>query len=305
MRVVPYDELRNPDGFLQLMVATFWWAAHPNLIVEMRQNDERFRDPFGYALVCGRTPVGFVGTADIPVRLADGSTEKALGIHHVATLPDYARRGIALRLLEHVEDEYRQKGYRFSFLFTSRTLVAWHLYRKIGYQDLACGKVAPRCHKLFAGQKKAPKIRHPKPNYRLVEKLHEELTRTRCGFAVRNPGWLKALEKTWKPGPGFVVACRDGYALVEDFRGALWIDEILCRDQRAYLRILARLLRRKPGVLIDTAVWDPVLRNIYRRQGFRFWHRTYGTLMAKSLVPTISIHTAFGPRFYWTVADQF
>jgi GNAT superfamily N-acetyltransferase len=304
MRIVTYDKLRNADGFLQLMESAFWWAAHPDRVAEIRKLDERFRDPYGYALVSGKTVAGFIGTADIPVRTSAGRVEKALGIHHVATHPTQARKGVAARLFEHVEDLYRKRGYRFSFLFTSRSLVAWHLYRKLGYADLPAMEIAPRCHKLFPKAKRQRKLKHPKPNYRLVEKLHAELARGRTGFAARNPGWLKALEKTWKPGPGFVVSCRDGYAIVEDFRGALWIDEFLCRNRRAYLRILERLMLRRPEVLVDCAVWDPVLERIYRERGFKFRRRNYGTLMAKPL-GTPSVRSVFGSRFYWTAADQF
>ena len=305
MRIVSYDQLNDPDGFLKLMESAFFWPAHPDRVAEIRKLDERFRDCYGYALVSGRTVAGFVGTADILARTRDGKVEKVLGIHHVATLPGFARKGIAAQLFEHVEDEYRRKSYRFSFLFTSRSLVAWHLYRKLGYRDLPTLEVAPRAVKLLPKRPKPKKAKLPKANYRLVERLHAELAGSRSGFSPRNPGWLKALEKSWKPGPGFVVSCRDGYALVEDFRGALWIDEMLCRNRKAYLRILSRLRRRSPQVLVDCMVWDSTLERIYRSQGFRFRRRNYGTLMAKPLVRGISIRQAFGPRFYWTVADQF
>ncbi len=305
MRIVAYDDLRDPDGFLQLMESAFWWAAHPDRVAELRKNDARFRDTYGYALVSGRTVAGFVGVADIPARTRNGKVEKVLGIHHVATLPSYARKGVAVRLFEHVEDLYRKRGYRFSLLYTSRSLVGWHLYRKLGYVDLPAMEIAPRYHKLFPKAKKQKKLKHAKPNYRLVEKLHAELARGRTGFAVRNPGWLKALEKTWKPGPGFAVATRDGYAIVEDFRGGLWIDEFLCRNRKAYLRILDRLTLRKPQVLVDCAVWDPVLERIYRERGFKFRRKNYGTLMAKPLVRGLSVRSVFGPRFYWTPVDQF
>lgn len=305
MRVVAYDELRSPDGFLQLMEAAFWWPAHPDRVAEIRRLDPRFRDPYGYALLEGRTPVGFVGVADLPTRTRDGKQETVLGIHHVATHPAYARKGIAEKLFGYVEDRYRRLGYRFSFLYTSRSLVAWHLYKKLGYTDLPAMEIAPRCHKLFPKQKRATKLKHPKPDYRLVEKLHAELTTDKCGFALRNPGWLKALEKNWKPGPGFVVSCRDGYALVESLRGALYIDEFLCRDRKTYLRILGRLLKRKPELLVDCSVWDPVLLRIYRERGFRFRYRNYGTLMAKPLIRGLSVRSTFGPKFYWTSVDQF
>lgn len=305
MRIVTYDELNNPDGFLQLMEPAFRWAVHPDRVAEIRKHDPRFRDPYGFVLLQGRTPAGFVGVGDIPVRTRNGKVEQALGLHHVATLPACARKGIAARLFEYVEDCYRARGYRFSFLFTTRSLVAWHLYHKLGYRDLPTMEIAPRAHKLLTVHKKTPKLKHPKADHRLVEKLYAELNHNRYGFTARNPGWLKALEKIWRPSPGFVVSCRDGYALVENFRGALWIDEFLCRNREAYLRIVDRLLRRKPEALVDCSVWDPVLKRIYREQGFKFRNRTYGTLMAKPLVRGASIRSAFGPRFHWTVADQF
>ncbi len=287
------------------MEATFGWPAHPDRIAEIRKADLRFRDPYGFALVDGRTVAGFVGVADIPVRTRAGETEQALGIHHVATHPAYSRQGVAARLFAHVEDVYRGQGRRFSFLFTSRSFVAWQLYRKLGYEDLPTTELAPRALKLYPRGPRAIKPRYSKPDYRRVEKLHSKLTAGKCGFSVRHPGWLKALKKIWKPGPGFVVACRDGYALVEAFQGTLYIDEILCRNRKAYLRILARLLHRRPQVIVDLAVWDPVLLRIYTEKRFQFRRKSYGTLMAKPLAPGISVRSVFGPRFYWTPCDQF
>jgi len=307
MRIVSYDQLNDPDGFLKLMESAFFWPAHPDRVAEIRKLDERFRDCYGYALVSGRTVAGFVGTADILARTRDGKVEKVLGIHHVATLPGFARKGIAAQLFEHVEDEYRRKSYRFSFLFTSRSLVAWHLYRKLGYADLPTMEVAPRAHKLFPKAEKAKKQKkgkRQKIDYKLVERLHAELAGKYCGFAVRSPGWLKALEKIWEVGPGSIVATRDGYAITENFRNALWIDEILCRNRAAYVRILDRLLKRRPEVLVDCGVWDPVLERIYRERGFRFRRKNYGTLMARPLGKA-SVRSVFGPRFFWTPSDQF
>jgi hypothetical protein len=47
-----------------------------------------------------------------------------------------------------------------------------------------------------------------------------------------------------------------------------------------------------------------VLRKLYADRGFRFRHHTYGALMVKPLTRA-PFRSTFGPRFFWTVVDQF
>src|SRR5512136_620175 len=118
MRIVPYDEIHDPTGFAVLMSSAFGWPAAPGAIAARRKADPRFRDPYGFGLIQGKTLTGFVGVLDVKARLRDDSVATCGGIHHVMTRPGYARRGVATRLMEYCHDWFRKRGYPVSFLLT-------------------------------------------------------------------------------------------------------------------------------------------------------------------------------------------
>jgi GNAT superfamily N-acetyltransferase len=305
-KIVTYDELQDHNGFLLLMEAAFWWLVSPQRIAEVRKLDPRLRDQYGFGLLKGKELVGFVGVMDIPVKTRDGKKETAVGIHHVATHPAYSRQGISTRLFEYVHDYYRQRGYRFSFLFTSRSLVAWSLYCKLGYEDVPImGKFAPRAEKIITpGKGRKHKIVTRAADLIHAERLFEEATANRVGFATRGPGWTQRRLKTWRMKRSNIIVERDGYAFTEPEREGIWISEFVARNRAAYQRILDRIMALGKNVIVDCLVYDPVLQSIYRQKRFRFRYANYGVLMAKPLAD-VSIRQAFGPHFFWTPVDQF
>lgn len=302
MRIVPYDEILDPADFLQLMLVGFGWAATPERVEQSRRADARRRDPYGYAAYVGRTLAGFVGTMDIPVRTLDGRVETALGIHHVATRAEFCRQGIAARLFEHAHRVYRERGRRFSFLYTSRSLVAWALYRKLGYVDLP---QPPRAELLLPKRKPARrKNRTTIAELKRVEAMFQAAAKGRTGFAARLPGWPRSRIRLWKLKLADFFVDRDGYAFTETDKDGLWVTEFIAADRAAYERILDRIVAQGKRVLVDVTVHDPVLKSLYRERGFRFRAQSYGSLMALPLGPA-SLRAAFGPRFFYTSVDQF
>ncbi len=83
---------------------------------------------------------------DLATRTLDGTIEFAGGISGVATLPSHARRGISTALMERAHQYFREQGYRFSFLNTSRSLIAYAYYQKLGYLDVT---EFPSSYKIF------------------------------------------------------------------------------------------------------------------------------------------------------------
>lgn len=306
MRIVPFEELRDPHDFFELMEACFNEIAQPEHAAEIQRWDARRKGEFGFGIYSGKTLAAFVGVMDLPVRTRSGHVETALGLHHVATHPAFARRGLARELMEFVHDRARESGGRFSFLFTSRTWVAHSLYRRLGYEDVrVIGRDRPRVERIFEpGKARAKKNRTSRTDLAHAESLFDELTAGRFGMVVREPGWLNARLRQWKQSRFEVFVDRDGYAVTEPDSFGRWILEFSARNRAAYARLLDRLIATGCKGLVDCYVHDPVLQGVYRERGFRFRHHTYHALMAKPLARA-SIRSAFGPRFYWTNVDQF
>jgi len=306
MNVIPYQELRDPLDFFELMEAAFGEVAvpeHPELLI---RHDERRKHEFGFGVYRGRTLASFIGVAELTVRTRSGETESTLGIHHVATHPAFARQGLSRRLFDFVHDRYRKEGRRFSFLYTTRTLVAPALYQELGYEETRLsGARAPRALLILSPTRKRPKRNRTRiAELAVAERLFAEATAGEYGFVVRPRGWVLSRLKQWKMKPNYVFIDRDGYAFTHPDRFGRCIEEFICRNRAAYVRLLDRICAATRGGLVDYYVRDPILRAIYRERGARFRHETYSSLMVKPLSDA-TFRSVFGPRFFQSPVDQF
>jgi GNAT superfamily N-acetyltransferase len=306
MTVVPYEELRDPRDFFELMEACFGEVAAPEHPGLLQRYDERRKSEFGFGLYRGRTLASFIGVAELTVRTRSGDTEPALGIHHVATHPAFARQGLSRRLFNFVHDRYRRQGRRFSFLYTSRTLVAPALYRDLGYEEIPLSGprsprallILPETHRLLK------RNRTHVADLAVAEKLFAEATVGESGFVVRPRGWVLSRLRQWKMKPDYVFIDRDGYAFTNPDRFGRYIEEFICRNRAAYVRLLDRIAAATRGGLVDYYVRDPILRAIYKERGARFRRETYASLMVKPLART-TFRSVFGHRFFQSPVDQF
>ena len=306
MRIVPYEQLRDPRDFFELMEASFGEVAVPEHPGLLRRYDERRKHEFGFGLYRGRTLASFIGVAELTVRTRSGETEPALGIHHVATHPAYARQGLSRLLFDFVHERYREAGRRFSFLYTSHSLVARPLYCELGYAEIPLsGARAPRALLILPptrGRMKRNRTRIA--DLAVAERLFAEATAGECGFVVRPRGWVLSRLRQWKMKPDYVFIDRDGYAFTDPDKFGRRIEEFICRNRAACVRLLDRIISATRGGLVDYYVRDPILRSIYKERGARFRRETYSSLMVKPLTRA-SFRSVFGPRFFQSPVDQF
>lgn len=303
MKVVGYDELDDAYGFIKLMEPAFGWTATPARIARMRRLDQRYADPYGFAALDKGRLVGFVGVMDIQVRTLDRGVETIGGIHGVATDPDFARTGIATRLFPYAHRHFRKKGYRFSFLCTGRNLVGHSLYRRLGYTDTPFdrGLTAYRIYR----PRKAKRRRKPKrTDYRRIERVFAEVMQDRTGFSVRFPHWARDMAKWQRFKPESAIVRPRGYALFEERQRAIEILEFHAVDHAAYEDVFSRIKARGKAVLCDPYVSDPVLEQVYRREGCEFRSGRWFTVMCKPLART-TFDRAFGDRLAFTWLDAF
>jgi len=304
--ILPYEQLRDPLDFFELMEACFGEVAAPEHPDLLRRYDERRRKEFGFGVYRGRTLASFIGVAELTVRTRSGETETALGIHHVATHPAFARQGLSRRLFEFVHDRYRKAGRRFSFLYTTRTLIAPALYRDLGYTEIPLsGTRAPRALLILPATRGRPRPNRTRiADLAIAEKLFAEATAGQLGFTVRPRGWVLSRLRQWKMKPDYVFIDRDGYAFTNPDRFGRYIEEFICRNRAAYVRLLDRIAAATRGGLVDYYVRDPILRGIYAERGARFRRETYSSLMVKPLTRA-TFRSVFGSRFFQSSVDQF
>lgn len=306
MEIVSYEQLRDPRDFFELMEASFGEVAVPEHPGLLQRHDERRKHEFGYGVYRGRTLASFIGVAELTVRTRSGKTESALGIHHVATHPAFARQGLCRRLFEFVHEKYRKAGRRFSFLYTSHSLVARALYCELGYKEIPLsGARAPRALLILLPTRKRPERNRTRiADLAVAEKLFAEAATGEYGFVVRPRGWVLSRLKQWKMKPDYVFIDRDGYAFTNPDKFGRCIEEFIGRNRAAYVRLLDRIVAATRGGLVDYYVRDPILRAIYKERGARFRRETYASLMVKPLTRA-TFHSVFGPRFFQSPVDQF
>jgi predicted acetyltransferase len=306
-KIIVFDELKDHYQFLRLMDATFGWNPTTEYIAKRRKADERYKYPYGFCLMKGKTLAGFVGVMDIPVKTIDGKIEKIGGIHCVATYPVFSRQGIAKQLFGIAHNHFQKLGYRFSFLFTSKSLVAYSLYEKLGYQDFPELNKLVRAYKIFPKKNKRDqkkKVKKAKINYALINEIYDRVMQNRTGFASRIKNWSKSIMVTKKIDPAMIYVEKDGYAYVDTDPNVTYIMEIITEKPEIYLKTLEKIKKIPNPVLIDAFVSDKNLINIYKKQGFTFRQGTYFSFMYKALT-NASFKQVFGNKFYLSALDTF
>jgi len=305
VRIIAYDELKDPTQFAILADSAFNWTATPGRVAERRKLDSRYRDPFGFGMLDGRTLAGFVGVMDIKVRTRFGEVISAGGIHNVMTRPDYVRKGIAARLLSRAHTHFRSKGYVFSFLFTLRSLVAWRLYDRLGYVEMPLsGRQAPAVYRVRPVRGRPARLRpRSRLDYSAVERVFDEHWGEKRSAFARDPGWLRGRMK-WRVSARSLIVDREGFAYVETDKDATSIYEFIARSRPAYERLLGRIEALNRPAIVHYLVHDPMLLKLYRLRGFTLRPRAFFVLMAKPL-GHLSLRSAFGPGFSWSPFDQF
>ncbi len=306
-KIITFDELKDDYQFLRLMDSAFGFTWHPQDIAKRRKVDERYKYPFGFCLMKGKILAGFVGVMDIPVKTIDGKIEKVGGIHCVATYPMYSHQGIARQLLDVVHDHFQKLGYRFSFLCTSKSLVAHSLYEKLGYEDFTTLNKLFRVYKIFPKYKKREEKKGAKKikvNHELIEEIYNRAMQNRTGFATRIKNWSKSIMTVKRIDPQNIFVEKDGYAFVDFESGAAYILEFIAETPSTYLKILNRIKKLHSSVLIDSYFSDKRLVKIYREQGLAFRQGTYFSFMHKPLT-NVSFEQVFGNKFYFSILDTF
>lgn len=306
-KIIFFDELKDDYQFLRLMDSAFGFTWHPQDIIKRRKADERYKYPFGFCLMKGKTLAGFVGVMDIPVKTIDGKTEKIGGIHCVATYPGFTRQGIARELLDVAHKHFQKLGYKFAFLFTSKSLVAYSLYEKLGYQDYTPINKLFRAYKIFPKHKKREEKKDAKKikvNHELIEEIYSRVMQNWTGFATRIKNWFKSMNMVNRLDPKMIFIEKDGYAFVASSPSTTYIMEFIAETPKTYLKILNRIKKLHSPVLIDSYITDKRLLNIYKEQGFAFRQGTYFSFMYKPLTD-ISFVQVFGNKFYLSALDTF
>src|SRR4030042_533435 len=308
MEIRTYRELESTDELLPLLDHAFRWTFNRRSFEQVAKMDQRLKDsPIGFCGLEGRHIIGFVGVMDLPTRTLKGNVEHVGGVYGVATLPGQTRKGICTALFERVHEYFREKGYRFSVLGTSHTIVAYGLYRKLGYADLF---ECPSAYKLIkTKQTKLPKRKTDKPDLDKMLKIYNERVKGKTGFVVRDAAYFKLLKKTEGFTQKECIVDKEGYVLFKEVKGmwgnGIWIRELVAINAKQMNNRLDKAEAKAKEMIYDRAVMDEKLLQVYRSRGYMVQERSHGVMMVKPLAAEANFGKTYGDRFYMTGLDFF
>jgi len=310
MKILTYKELESKSELLPLMDNAFGWPFNPRMYEKLIKIDPRLRNsPVGFCAVEDERAIGYVGVMDLATRASDGNVEYVGGIYGVATLPSHARKGISTTLMNRVHEHFRERKYRFSFLCTSHTLVAYTMYLKLGYTDLL---ERPSVYKVLSPKKvMAPvKQRSEKLDFDRLLKVYSEFVKDKTGLVIRDKAYLTMLKKTGYFGGKDCIIEEDGYVIFRSNVGgtwskAMWIRELVALNAKEMNRLVELVEAKAKDLMMDRDVLDKDLLQVYKSRGYMIEKRSHVVIMVKPLTPDALFKKTYGDKFYLKELDFF
>lgn len=310
MKILTHRELKSKDDLLPLMDSAFGWLYNPRTYEKFIKIDPRLRNsPVGFSAVENGCTAGFVGVMDLTTRTLNGNVEHAGGVYGVATLPNHVRKGISTVLMNRAHQYFREKGYRFSFLATSHTIVAYEMYLKLGYTDVL---ERPSAYKVLKQKtaKSAAEERTAKLDLDKLLKVYNECVKDKTGLVVRDKDYLAMLKKAEGFSGKECIIDKDGYVLFKNNVGGpwsrgTWIRELVASDAKEMNRLLEHLEAKAKDLILDRAVMNETLLQVYKSRGYMIQKRSHAVIMVKPLTADASFKQTYGDKFYLTGLDFF
>jgi len=211
--------------------------------------------------------------------------------------------------MNRVHEHFRERNYRFSFLCTGHTLVAYAMYMKLGYTDLlerpsAYKVLSPKKAKATAEQKSG------KLDFDRLLKVYSEFVKDKTGFVVRDKAYLTMLKKTGYFGGKDCIIEEDGYVIFRSNVGgtwskATWIRELVALNAEEMNRLVELVEAKAKDLMMDRDVLDKALLQVYKSRGYMIEKRSHGLIMVKPLTTDASFKKTYGDKFYLTDLDFF
>jgi ribosomal protein S18 acetylase RimI-like enzyme len=306
IEILAYGELKQKNALLPLMEQAFGWPFDPTEFEKSIRMDPRLRSgSVGFCALKEGKVVGYAGVMDFTLRTVSGTEEKVGGLYGVATYPGYTRQGICTALLNRSHEYFMAKGYRFSLLTTSPTIVAHILYRKLGYFD-----VAPFLSAYLEARKKKVGVSKrgsvSRLDYSRMLEFFREYVRGRTGFVIRDKEYLRMLFKQYGISAKDCMMTEKGYVIFKKEKESVRIRELVAQDSSEMNRLIGLVENKTQKVVVGRlGIADRAVSLVYASRGFTVLEAGHAVLMVKELVAGASFNDCFGSGFYMSALDHF
>lgn len=304
MKIITYRELEPKDRFMLLMDQAFWWPLSPAQLERLINLDDRLKNsPVGFCAAENGALAGYVGVMDIPTKTASGNVETVGGIWCVATNPRFAKRGICKSLMDKAHQYFQEKKYLFSFLCTSRTIIAYAIYVRMGYVEAEKVNSYREAYKVLGEEKPEKKSETVLDQKKIVD-LYQKFVKDKTGFAIRQANFLEVLSERKRFDDKRSVLLPGGYALVTGPREVSRIMELVGSDEETYHELLDQVEAFSPNGVIDRMITDEKLHQVYKDRGYCIEDGDHGVVMFKKLAQA-EFEEKYGDSFHMGMMDMF
>jgi len=304
LEIIAYRDLKSRKGLLPLLEQAFGWAFNEREFERFVRIDPRVKNgSVGFCALEDGKAVSYVGVMDLATRTLSGTTECAGGVYGVATLPGYTRRGYSTALFHAAHRYFSEKGHRFSFLNTSPVLVAYSLYRKLGYSDIV---YYPSAYKVLTSKAAASREKGgAKPDLDRVLAIYDTYVKGKAGFVVRDRSYLEMLAKDKRLVSKGTVLGEKGYVVFRKEPHSTRIQELIALNRDEAEGLIEAVEEKTRGVVVARDVLDETLLRIYESKGYTILNEGHSVFMAKPLETEASFEQVYGKEFFQTQLDHF
>jgi predicted acetyltransferase len=305
MKIVTYRELDPKDDIMMLMDLAFWWPISPKDLAERINSDIRLKNgPVGFCAIKENRLAGFVGVMDIPTKTIDGKMEIVGGIWSVATNPDFAKQGICRTLMEAAHDYFRSQRYRFSFLCTIRTIIAYAFYLKLGYTEVEAVNQFIGAYKVLDKSESLAQKAKSNLDSQKICQIYEKFVNDKTGFVVRQKDFVTMFAKRKRIDEQKSMLKPKGYALVTEDQSVIKVQDLVALNESTYEELVEGIEENAKNGVINRLVADDTLLAIYKSKGYRFQIGDNSVLMVKNLTD-VDVDKVYGKSFYMGLLDWF
>ncbi len=292
MEILEYNDV-DPLKVMYLTQLALDFALTPEMVARIRQSDPR---PFPFLAIYAvenDIVLGQVGVFRLPMISTEGR-EDVGGIWAVSTHPEYARRGVASRLLEEAHTRMQETGLRFSTLGTNRYRVAYKLYRQHGYQETNVWAIALAPWETAHQPTRLRAQPLGTEGYDFVDKIYMDIAQDYLGFAWRYIPFAR-LRRVVNSSDIWILRENNrviGYALTSSDQTMLTISNLVLQRNIDVAEATAAVAAELKSAYVQVKLSRPSEITSLRNAGYRVAHPTWDAFMVKPLVPEVTFEDA-------------
>jgi len=206
-------------------------------------------------------------------------------------------------LMDRAHHYFQEKKYQFSFLTTSRTIIAYALYQKMNYVEIEKINRFPIAYKVL-GKDKIVKRFGAKLDQKRVYQIYQEFVKDKTGFMVRQRDFVRLFLEQKRFDEKKSIQMKNGYALLTEIRNTFKIQEFVSLDDRTYEKLIDQVESYAQGGVIDRMVTCEKLLQIYKDKGYRIQEGDHSVFMVKKL-GEVDFEEIYGDAFHIGMLDLF